>query len=372
MNVLFDHQAYDFLNFGGIPRYFYELTKGIQNLGCVATNTIKYSDNVFCSDQAYFDAKPFLPDYRLPGKRTIRRYLNQYSSINYLKTGDFDIVHPTYYNPYFYKYIKNKPSVVTFHDLIHEKFSSQYDFLARDNQTVLNKQEILKSSSTLIAVSETTKNDLIEIYDIQPERINVIGLGNSISPQFIEKKADVGRQQYLLYVGNRQAYKNFSFFLEAVASILIEFDLLLVCAGGGNFNNEEQHQIEKMSLKSHVQHQAITDTSIASLYGNAFAFVFPSLYEGFGIPVLEAFACGCPCILSTGGSLPEVGGDGAIYFDPIDADSLKNTIITMLNDSALRQDCIAKGRKRLDVFNWDITCKQTVKLYQSILSRITI
>jgi len=369
MKILYDHQAYDFLNFGGIPRYFYELTKGITQLNHEIVNTIKFSENVYAKDKDYFTTIPFFPGqeaFRSRGR--LKKLLNELVSIKYLKKDDYNIFHPTYYNPYFLKYLKNKPYVVTFHDLIHEKFSDKYDFLARDYKTVLYKKEILKKARKIISVSETTKKDLIEIYNVEADKIQVIGLGNSLNANDIIYANDAD-QKYFLYVGSRVAYKNFIFCLEAIAPILKNHNLLFICAGGAEFNGEEMTVIRKLDLKNHVKHRKFTDYNMASLYGNAFAFIFPSLYEGFGIPVLEAFACDCPCLLSRGGSLPEVGGGAALYFDPIDANSIQLAVNTIITNHVLRESLIFEGRQRLKSFSWDVTCQNTLQLYQSIVSK---
>jgi glycosyltransferase involved in cell wall biosynthesis len=367
MKILYDHQAYDFLNFGGIPRYFYELTKGLTVLNQDVTNTIKFSENIFAEDRNYFKSSPFFLGNNVRGRTTLKRLLNQRASIKSINKKNYDIFHPTYYSPYFLKSIKDKPFVVTVYDLIHELYSDKYEFLAKNHKTVTQKKEILKHANQIISISETTKNDLINIYNIDPDKIKVIGLGNSMEPQNITVKAK-GDQEYLLYVGNRVAWKNFVFCIEAIAPVIKSNNLLLVCAGGGDFTSNETELINKLGLSNYVKYEPITDSSLVSLYYNAFALILPSLYEGFGIPVLEAFACGCPCLLSEGGSLPEVGGDAALYFDPTDADSIQSALSNMIADSFLRDSIIAKGKNRLKHYTWDITCQETLQVYKDVIS----
>jgi glycosyltransferase involved in cell wall biosynthesis len=367
MNILYDHQTYDFLNFGGIPRYFYELTKGMNRLGQTVVNTIKFSENIYTKDESLFKSSPFFFGNQVRGRKTMKKIWNKSVSLNYIRKNDFDLFHPTYYDTYFLKTLRNKPYVVTFHDLIHELFSDQYEFLAKDHNTIKFKKEILKNARQVISVSHTTKNDLIKIYQVPAEKIEVIGLGNSISPLGANNVNLISRE-YLLYVGNRVAWKNFDFCLESIASVLKENDLLFVCAGGGDFTERETNLITKLGLSKYIKYEPITDMTLASLYSNACALIFPSLYEGFGIPVLEAFACGCPCLLSSGGSLPEVGGEAALYFDPKNFNDYQVALTRIINDQVLRNSLISKGYERLKQYNWNVTCEKTLGIYNKVVN----
>ncbi len=122
-----------------------------------------------------------------------------------------------------------------------------------------------------------------------------------------------------------------------------------------------------MNILHKVHHIKVDDNSLKNLYRNAEAFVFPSLYEGFGLPVLEAFSCGCPAILSNASSLPEIGGDGAIYFDPYDKESITNSIEKVLHDEEFRDNLIQKGYERQKFFSWKKTAASTKKVYESLL-----
>ena len=137
------------------------------------------------------------------------------------------------------------------------------------------------------------------MYDIDADKIEVIYLGSSL----YNNNKDIGtllpEKKYILFVGNRNLYKNFNFYLESVAELLKDHKLTFVCAGAGQFSDSELFLIRKLGLTDLVKHVKINDDILSSLYRNAFAFVFPSLYEGFVIPVLEAFSCDCPCFHNT-------------------------------------------------------------------------
>jgi glycosyltransferase involved in cell wall biosynthesis len=169
-------------------------------------------------------------------------------------------------------------------------------------------------------------------------------------------------------VGGRSAYKNFNFFIESVAGILLKNeDLQVVCAGSLPFTDKEKKFLKNLNILHKVHHIRINDKILKNLYKNAQAFIFPSLYEGFGLPVLEAFSCGCPVILNNSSSLPEIGGDGAIYFEPDNRESIICAVETVLFNEKYREDLIKKGFERLKFFSWEKTANSTKKVYNNLL-----
>lgn len=368
MKILYDHQIFTQQHFGGISRYFYELIQrfdGVENSCNVGT---LYSENAYYNKKANPKLNRFLPQRHFRGKGRITSCLNEVKSLNDLKKGHFNVFHPTYYNDYFFKNIKDKPFVVTFYDMIHEKFSDQFENLLKsDNRILDKKKKLLEKSKKIIAISETTKNDIIEIFDVDSSKIDVVYLGNSLL-NFEIGNSRLINEDYILFVGNREIYKNFKFFVSSIAHLLIENNLKLVCAGGGEFSLEELALIKSLNIENHILLKKIfNDDVLSNYYAHALFFVFPSLYEGFGIPVLESFACSCPALLSTGGSLPEVGGDAAIYFDPLDANSLVNATVELINNEALRENLKQNGKKRLNEFSWDKTFLETLNVYKSVV-----
>jgi glycosyltransferase involved in cell wall biosynthesis len=138
----------------------------------------------------------------------------------------------------------------------------------------------------------------------------------------------------------------------------------LICAGGGKFSTQERKDIKRLQLSDKILQMDGNDAVLAHLYSSAQAFVFPSLYEGFGIPVLEAFACGCPALLSNRSSLPEVGGDAALYFDPESISSLVEILAEILENKVLCDDMRTKGLNRLKLFSWNNTAYKTIETYK--------
>ena len=174
---------------------------------------------------------------------------------------------------------------------------------------------------------------------------------------------------YLLYVGNRERYKNFTWLLPAIAPLLQQRNVALICAGGGAFNLEEQMLIQSLHIGAYVKQQPIDcDRMLQQLYQSAQAFLFPSLYEGFGIPILEAFACRCACVLSNTSSLPEIAGEAAIYFHPESNESIINAVEQVISNDTLRNQLINAGSQRISNFSWFNTVSNTLAVYKKCLS----
>jgi len=371
MRILFDHQIYHYQNYGGISRYFYELTKGLIQLDNECQNSIFLSENEFTTEKSLYNSRKFVP-FDFKGKGSLKKYLNQKVSENIIKKGKYDIFHPTYYDTYFLNGILGKrPYVVTFYDLIHEKFAHKYpDVLTNFEQVLTNRRALLKEASGIIAISNSTKRDIIEYYGIDENRIDVTYLANSIHVGDLEDISAINNESgdYILFVGNRGAYKNFNTFIEAIKPLLIrEKNIRVICAGGGVFQQDEINLLSSLNIRNQVSQVPINDKSLAVLYKNAILFVFPSLYEGFGIPVLEAFSNRCPTILSNVSSLPEIGGDAALYFDPQDRESILHQVEKFVYSTELRDEYRIRGLEQAKKFSWSHMTNQTLEIYKSIL-----
>jgi len=367
MKVLFDHQIYNNQNYGGISRYFYELSKGLKKQNVDVENTIAFSDNGFTQDKDIFNARK-LPAIKFKGKSFLKKHFNQYTSEKIIKKGNFDIFHPTYYGTYFVDRQKlKKPFVVTFYDLIHEKFAEKYpEDLTNVEQELTERRLLLQKASKIISISHSTKQDIIDYYQVDPAKIEVTHLASSMSIEGVRENEKLGK--YVLYVGNRSAYKNFKTFVRAIAPLLVnDPELKIVSAGGGAFVSEEQAFFQSLHISNQVIQIGINDKILADLYFNAQCFIFPSLYEGFGIPALEAFSCNCPTILSNVSSLPEVGGDAALYVNPENENDILTQVEKFVNNPNLRNEYKIKGLKQAEKFSWDTMASKTLEIYQSIL-----
>lgn len=369
MKVLYDHQTFSLQNYGGISRIFTELLKVEAEEDVETKLSLVFSNNAYLKELKSIRVFSFLQNYEGPHKTSFIYALNKLYSIYILKTSSFNIFHPTYYDPYFIKYLSGKPFVLTFHDLAHEKFADRYPVFAKDKLTIEGKKTLLAQAAKVIAVSESTKEDIISYYGTDGKKVEVIHLANSLNTTVKVKNKQIVKEPYILFVGKRDIYKNFSFFIESITQLLKDDNnLKLVCAGGGAFSEDEQILISRLSLTKKVEYVSINnEETLINLYSNALCFVFPSLLEGFGIPVLEAFAFGCPCALSNCSSLPEVGGNAALYFNPQDAQSISGVVERLIHDKGLRHEKIVKGYERLAYFSWHKTRQQTFEVYRSLI-----
>ncbi len=364
MKILYDHQIFIAQTYGGISRYFYELNKEFKDIDNISTSISLLLSNNYYISKMNLVINSFLPNYFK--HHHITNPLNKIYSILQLKRQKFDVFHPTYYDMYFTKYT-DKPFVFTAHDMIHEKFKDMFNL---DDKTTEYKKYLTQKATKIIAVSENTKKDLVQIFGIDQSKIEVVYHGQSMfgNKSMLNNIKLKIPSKYILYVGARHMYKNFNRFLYALEKLFLEhLDLSLVCTGGNGFNDEEKKIIDSMNLSKRVYHYNLDDEQLAYLYKNAQLFVFPSLYEGFGIPILEAFACKCPLVCSNTSCFPEIATDGAVYFDPYSIESMQESINKVLKDKELRKKIISKGTERLKYFSWKKTAYNMKKVYESIL-----
>ncbi len=371
MTVLYDHQCFTGTTYGGVSRYFFDLMRVFST-----RSDIQFRLSLLLSNNDYLRQQSF-NHYWTYGRFAHNRRVNQavsqinrQHSLQQLRAGQFDIFHPTYYHRYFLNAIGTKPFVLTFHDASTERFGDKYPELGRGLYET--KKVLLDRANAVIAVSEFTKQDILRYFSVDPAKIHVVPLSTSMSerkPLITDKSAAIAAQPYVLFVGKRDLYKNFDTFFQALIPLFKRHpDLHLVCAGGGSFSSVEQALFQSAGLSERIRYAPIPDNDVLfDLYRQAKAFVFPSLNEGFGIPVLEAFASGCPAVLSDRSSLPEVAGDAAVYFDPDDTDAIGTAIDRVITDEFLRADLIQKGYRRLADFSAERTATQTLAVYQSLL-----
>jgi glycosyltransferase involved in cell wall biosynthesis len=288
---------------------------------------------------------------------------NREYSIELLKKQEFDIFHPTYYDDYFLNYLGNKPFVLTIHDMILEKLP---EFFPIVYETMITKKKLAHKANHIIAVSQNTKKDIVEIWDIDPKKISVIYHGANLLDNENCKYLNIP-DPFLLFVGTRNYYKNFLFFIHSISDVLIEKNLNLVCTGN-YFNEEEIRLFEYLKIKERVHHYYANDMELSYLYKNAIALVFPSLYEGFGIPILEAFVNKCPVLLSNASCFPEIAGNAALYFDPKSTIEIQNQINNIIDNPSLREELILNGNIQLNSFSWEKASNETIKVYTDLLN----
>jgi glycosyltransferase involved in cell wall biosynthesis len=274
-----------------------------------------------------------------------------------------DVFHPTYYSRLIDVKV-NCPTIITVWDMIDEIFSKDVD---PDGRNAEQKRRAVTSAQHVICISESTKRDLLERYPVPENIVSVIYLASSIDASQSHGAEPTPERPYYLYVGSRASYKNFDRLLRAFRHAReVKSDLTLAVVGI-DFSDQERRLIHDLNLSGHIQHFGHpSDSHLAKLYRCSLALVYPSLYEGFGIPPLEAMACGTAAVVSNGSSLPEVIGDAGIFFDPNSATELTDILVSLADDDALRSSLIERGADRVKNFSWEKTAAQTVEIYRSL------
>lgn len=370
MQILFDDEIFFRQRFGGVSRIFTKLIAGIEQLpehqllfNCT------YSENEYLL-QLKPTISSFLKPYHFPLKgKLIRGIYGNYShqkTIKVLKQNKADIFHPTFYADYYLPVLKKSTTklVFTVHDLIHEQTLSNPHYA----EMAIMKAKNIQQAAQIIVVSQYTKNDLLRIYpNVNPDIVNIIPLAQSLPQQGI--KPTNLPDNYILFTGERGGYKNFNRLLQSFALVAKSNPTMhLYCAGSSSLSTEELALAESLNVK-HLIHQAkLSDTELRYVYQHAKLFVFPSTYEGFGIPMLEAFNAGVAVIAHNATSLPEVGADAALFVDATNINILADAINELLNNENLRLSLIEKGKKREQQFTWQKHIQSTLAVYKKALA----
>ncbi len=282
---------------------------------------------------------------------------------------------PTLYHSYYYSLPPdpNVPMVSVYLDLIPELFKKEFNAGYYDS-SILLKERTVRRSARIIAISEKTKADLCGYYGISSDQVDVVYFG--IDAAFFAQphtpvEAEAFRRQlglpehYLFYLGGRTQHKNFVGWAEAYAKFPGRKDYAFVVAGPA-FQPEESSFLKKLGVTPH--HINIPDEpALRMLYKLSDVFIYPSLYEGMGLPPLEAMASGTPVAAARAGAIPEVSGEGAEYFDPRNAQDIHRAIERCL-DPVRRAQLIEKGRFNVVKYSWDSAAEKTVAAYRKVLS----
>lgn len=366
MKILYDYQGLT-QQVGGVSRCFCEYIKELSKenevkIACPHTRNI-YMQEILGRHPSALMRFPYWKELT----RKLAIPLNKTSAYFAVKRNDFDIFHPTMDWAYYYQDVIRKPYVLTIHDLIPEIYYAKEPEKHKRLASWLEiRKACLKGATRVMCVSEHTKNDLLYYYDfLEPERIDVVYHG--IHP-FKSQYSENNWGRYILYVGQRGAYKNFVFSLEALKPLLLDqIDLRIVCTGSP-FSSDERMCLKQLGLENRIFCTGfVNDTMLASLYHNALTFIYPSKYEGFGIPILEAFVNSCPACISNTTCFPEVGGDAVSYFDPNDKVSILNAVSRVINDRQYSEELRVKGLVRSKSFTWKAAAEKVFNCYQLAL-----
>lgn len=321
------------------------------------------------------DAFPAAPNARIV---RCRRHLKPYSAAEQLhlpkelRALEADLLHLPHFNV---PRLGRLPFVTTIHDLIYFLFPED----APSKLALWVAKRLIRSAvrraRAVLTVSENTRRDLLRLLHVPAERIHVTPLG---PPVFEPKpdKAPAARQafglqgDYILYTGNHSPHKNLKTLLDAFASLVRDgAPLQLVITGSIDRHTPSvRRHVAALRLQENVVFTGkVADDLLAGLYAGANALGFPSLYEGFGIPPLEAFAAGVPVVASNAASIPDVVGDAALLVDPNDAEGIRKALARLLSEEGLREKLVRAGRERLARFSWETTARRTIEVYRAVV-----
>lgn len=367
MKILYDNQIFSIQIFGGASKYYYELLNKIP-VSEWETTTL-FSNNEYIRNRNLFHYLDFMPKHYFKGKSTLMDLLNRPYTLFKLKYGNYDVFHQTYYETYYFKAIKGKKMVTTFHDMNYSKFKEFYTkTLTNDvNARELLQKKSLERADKIIAVSHNTKKDLVNLWNVNPDKIDVIhhGVEKNRIPNLDSER--VVPEPYILYVGERYGFKNFARFIQAFALVSFNHrELKLICTGRA-FTEEEKKQIESLHIQDKLVQISANESTMARLYRDAEMFVYPSFSEGFGMPILEAMVYDCPVVVSDASCLPEVAGEAGLYFDPYQIDDMTQKMELLLSSCSLRTEFVKKGRIQLEKFSWEKSAHEHLEVYQSLM-----
>jgi mannosyltransferase len=344
--IVIDAIIFSLQKHGGISTYF--------------KNLIQILDSENTESAVYI----YEPDVKITSKRFIfqnKRILERIRPIKIVnKEKSTTLLHSSYYRFSKSKHVKN---VITVYDFIYEKFEKN---IIKKYIHIIQKNLAVKHSSAIICISESTKNDFLEFYpNYDPNKIFVTHLAHSTKSVEFEKDFNFVNKflkPYCLFVGMRSFHKNFNSCVLALKDLEIEFKII----GGGNLNKKELELLDS-TIPGRYQHLTNVDNAaLNKYYENAICLLYPSIYEGFGLPILEAMANGCAVITTNASSIPEVTGDAAILLEAPTPLNLKKSIVSLLNPISNR-NLINNGFRNCEKFSWEKTIKKTIDIYKQIL-----
>ena len=347
MNVFVDSIVFYLQSIGGISTYWGELFSRFssnRDVNLKVNYSLSKSMNRVVSHLDFGGSQVHFPQ--------LLRYCNRFHS------SDADIIHETYYRLPMKK--GNALVVNTVHDFTYEYYAHGLRRVVHSWQ----KNRAIGKSDGLIAISENTKKDILK-YNPKTDQDSIKVIYNGVSADYkVISYLPTGNEKYVLFVGGRGGYKNFSMLVLAMSSV---FDLKLYIVGSPLLNDEILI-LDKYLPGRYRLFISVNNESLNLLYNQAFAFVYPSLYEGFGIPVIESMAAGCPVIASNLSSIPEISGNAAILLDDISPEKISNALL-LLKDGAYRSILRKKGLEQAKKFSWDRCYEETFLFYRELLEK---
>jgi glycosyltransferase involved in cell wall biosynthesis len=365
MRIVYDYQTFCMQEFGGISRYFCELSANLSRRDGIQTEILA---PLHRNEHASARGVPTRGRRTHLGPRAaVPLCAIDWLALAALRPPAVDILHETYFQT-LPTPVRCKARIVTVYDMIHELFPSQF---GRGDTTSLKKRRAVARADHVLCISHNTAKDLVRLFSVPERKVSVVHLGYFRPGISAQERAPrpAPASPFVLFVGQRAGYKNFDLLLRAfAASTKLSKDFSIVCFGGGALSSAERALIAELGIdRSRVRQQGGTDAALERLYLEATAFVYPSRYEGFGLPPLEAMWLDCPVVSGNASSLPEVVGDAARLIDPTSVDDLRAGLEDVCYDSALRDELVRRGREQARKFSWDRCADETLAVYRRAL-----
>lgn len=361
MKVTFDDQIFTGQRVGGVSRYFTHLVEEFRSnpgLGVQPRLPFRHvvNEHLLRSDPARF-RPPSGPS--LTRRGAVLRARNALRGAHLARPR---LLHHTYYLPSYLR-VPAATRVCTVYDMIPELHPELYE----NGSPHQAKERYVRACDAVLCISETTKADMLRCYGELDKPVEVTHLACDAAYYSARPQPDAA--PYVAYVGRREQYKNFDVVLRAFGRVVAERpDLRLVCAGGGPLRESEKERIATLGLAAHVEQRYVADEEMPGFYASALSLVFPSRYEGFGLPIVEAFAAHCPVVVADTPCSIEVSGGAAQVFGPDDDEQLAVVLGKLAGDAAERERWIAQGEVRARDFSWTRTAERTAEVYRRVVS----
>ena len=353
MKILFDHQIFCF-KYGGAPKYFAQLLAYMPKESWSTTSLFPLCE--YIKDNALFKTYKF----RFRGQGRLSDIINRPYTNLCLKKRNYDVFHQTNFGTYCLNAVGDRPMVTTYHD-------ANMSTIDPHPQIVERQKKSLERADAIICVSENTKKDMLNLFDLDDRKVHVIYHGIERNDLNKLPKERVVASPYILFVGRKSQYKNFDNFTKAFSLLHKKHKGIKVICTANEFTQTEKEEFHKMGIEEEFIHIYADEQTMLRLYRDALFFIYPSFYEGFGMPILEAWDCHCPVLLSNTSCFPEIAGDAGLYFDPKDVLDIYETMLTAIEDESVKTDLIRRGDIRINNYSWEKCADEHMKVYKSLI-----
>lgn len=365
VSLLVDHQVFSIQNYGGITAYYewllpelkkYKVNYYLPFLISSNFQISKIKKHIYLKISDVFVHRYFKYIYFL---------INSIYTLFFMKLLKYDVFHSTYFETYFLKFLGDKKLVVTVYDCAYEDMGDKQKWTVR---ILENRRKLINRADAIIAISNDVKKDILKYYKVDPKKIHVIYLFSPLGNMRLKKNNKFKKDNNILYIGTRKFNKNFTTFLKAFKLISVKNkSVRLLCLGGGKFTADETQSITSLGLTNKIDWKYISsDNETVKYLQKALMFVHPSLKEGFGIPLLNAFVCGCPVAASDIPVFNEIAENSFVKFDPTSYRSIYSAMDDIIVGKAKVNKYVANGYKCVNRYSVKRMVKETACVYKGL------